>query len=83
MVWEIPKFHLIRLLTVHDRYDYAAWNSAIHQSQDLTKVIGWQKKAFLLDLQIKGGDHEDTDKARKRLTDLTRRNLAAKQELQS
>ena len=64
------------------RYDYAAWNSAIHQSQDLTKILEWQKKAFMLDLQIKGGDHEDTGKAKQRLMELTRRNLARKKDLQ-
>jgi hypothetical protein len=42
----------------------------------------WQKKAFMLDLQIKGGDHEDTNKARKRLEELTRRSIARKKGLQ-
>jgi hypothetical protein len=64
------------------RYDYAAWNSAVHQSQNLSKIIEWQKKAFMLDLQIKGGDHEDTHKARKRLEELTRQNIAKMKELQ-
>ncbi|KAF2428905.1 SET domain-containing protein [Tothia fuscella] len=57
-------------------YDYAAWYSATHQSQDLTAILQWQKKAYMLDLQIKGGDHEDTDLARNRLTDLKHRDMA-------
>jgi hypothetical protein len=67
------------VLTLLLRYDYAAWNSAVHQSQNLSKIIEWQKKAFMLDLQIKGGDHEDTNQARKRLQELTRRNVATKE----
>jgi hypothetical protein len=83
MVHFCPTFPNKDMLTFYlRRYDYAAWNSAIHQSQNLAKIIEWQKKAFMLDLQIKGGDHEDTSKARKRLEELTRRNIAKKKELQ-